>query len=461
MALRDRAIVIGGSMAGLLTAKMLAEHYRDVLLIERDHVPATAEHRRGVPQSRHSHVLLASGLRALEALFPGILEDFSSAGVVPGDVARDVRWYVEGGRFRRSTSKIEGFGVTRPFLEHAVRARLANVANVRLLEGTNVDALTVSPERTRITGVRAGTATFEGDLVVDTGGRGSRTPGWLEDLGYRRPIEERVGIELRYTTRLFVRRPGDLAGDEAVIVTPTPAGKRGGGMVSQEGDRWIVTLITHFDDFAPADLGGFVEFSRTLPTADIYDVIRDAEPVGDAHTIRVPASIRRRYEALERFPAGFLVLGDAISSFNPLYGQGMSVAALEVRALDDLLRDGSGDVRKRFFRRAAKIVDAAWRISTNNDLRMPEATGRRPPTLRIVNWYVAKLLKAGHQDARAATDFLAVTNLLAPPQSLLRPPAVARVIRQILRDFRLTENGSAVIDRVRSAGGENVSRTER
>jgi hypothetical protein len=118
-------------------------------------------------------------------------------------------------------------------------------------------------------------------------------------------------------------------------------------------------------------------------------------------------------------------------------------------------------VRKRFFRRAAKIVDAAWRISTNNDLRMPEATGRRPPTLRIVNWYVAKLLKAGHQDARAATDFLAVTNLLAPPQSLLRPPAVARVIRQILRDFRLTENGSAVIDRVRSAGGENVSRTER
>ena len=199
-------------------------------------------------------------------------------------------------------------------------------------------------------------------------------------------------------------------------------------MLAQEGNRWTVTLISHFCQAAPPDLPGYIEFARKLPAPYICDVISQAEPVSDPATARFPANLRRRYELLDRFPEGYLVFGDAISSFNPIYGQGMSVAALQSEELAASLAEGGNDLAKRFFTRAAKVIDIPWSIAAGNDLRMPEATGPRNVGLNLINWYMEKLHKAAHSDAVAALAFHHVANLLAPPSSVLHPKVAARVL---------------------------------
>jgi flavin-dependent dehydrogenase len=285
----------------------------------------------------------------------------------------------------------------------------------------------------RVTGITGGGETISGNLVVDAIGRASHSPQWLEALGYSKPHEERVEVGVAYTTRHFRRRPSDLDGDLAAMIPPTPRGKRGGAILAQEGDRWVVTLITHFGGNAPSDLPGFIEFASSLPAPYIHDVIRGAEALGDAAATRFPANTRRYYEKLDRFPEGYLVFGDAISSFNPIYGQGMSVAALEAVQLKDTLAEGGSNLAKRFFKRAGRIVDVPWTVATGNDLRMREATGRRSPGLNFINWYMSKLHKAAHQDAVASLAFHRVSNLLAPPQSVMAPAVALRVIRSSLR----------------------------
>jgi 2-polyprenyl-6-methoxyphenol hydroxylase-like FAD-dependent oxidoreductase len=426
---RGRAIVVGASMAGLLAARALANHFNDVLLVERDDLGADSAYRRGVPQGRHTHALLSSGYRVLETFFPGISRELQAAGATSGDVALNVGWFVEGALLCRSSSELEGLGVSRALLETVVRSRVLALPNVHVSERAGVDGLAASPDRRRIIGARIGGQSVRADLLVDASGRGSRSPSWLAELGYQAPRIDKIDIELRYTTRLFRRRPQELGGRDAFVIPPPPAGKRGGVIIAQEGDRWTVTLMSHFSDFPPSELAAFVEFTRTLPAPDIYDVVRVAEPIGEAQTIRIPASSRRRYELLKRFPAGYLVLGDALSSFNPIYGQGMSVAALEAAALNAVLLRGRHKLARRFFRRAAAIVDTAWSISAGSDLRMPEATGERNAGTRFLNWYVARLLQAGHDDPLVTRTFLKVSNLLAPPASLLQPSMLWRVAR--------------------------------
>lgn len=266
------------------------------------------------------------------------------------------------------------------------------------------------------------------DLVVDATGRGSKAPQWLEALGYEAPVEEHIEIGLGYTTRLFRREPQHLDGDIAAVIPPTPAGKRGGVMLAQEGNRWTVTLMAHFVSPAPEALDGFIRFASCLPSRDIYDVVLGAEPVGPAVSTRFPASVRRRYERLSRFPDGYVVIGDAICSFNPIYGQGMSVAALEALELSRAVADGTTGVALRFFKAAAVVVDTPWAIAAGSDLRIPEAVGPRSAGGTAINAYIAALRRAAQRDPALALAFFRVANLKALPPSLLRPTIVLRVL---------------------------------
>ena len=233
--------------------------------MERDAFPRGVEQRRGVPQGRHTHGLLASGSRVLEELFPGISKALQDAGAVKADIVRDSRWFHEGACLSRFTSGLDGLLMSRPFLEGMVRSRVLSLANVRRRDNCEVNGLAVSEDRRSVTGIRIGGETLRGDLVVDTTGRGSRSSQWLEALGYQKPAEDRVEIALAYTSRMFRRRPQDLNGDVAVVIPSTPEGKQGGVMLAQEGGRWIVTMIAHFRAAAPEELGGFIEYARELP----------------------------------------------------------------------------------------------------------------------------------------------------------------------------------------------------
>jgi 2-polyprenyl-6-methoxyphenol hydroxylase-like FAD-dependent oxidoreductase len=441
-----RGLVLGGSIGGLLATRVLADHYERVTLLERDIFPPLGEHRKGVPQGRHTHGLLVSGARVLERWFPGFREELIEEGAVAGDVAADGRWFNEGACLTRFKSGLEGLLMTRPFLEARLRRRVLKLPNIAARQGLRVTGLTVSSDGRRVTGVKTGDEEIAADIVIDATGRGSRSPEWLCGLGYPKPEEERVEVALAYTTRFFRRRREHLQGDSAVIIPPTPSGKRGGVMLAQEADRWTVTLIEHFGQAPPQELDAFIEYSRTIPAPYIYEVVKDAEPTSEPESMHFPASIRRRYEKVDRFPEAYLVFGDAIASFNPIYGQGMSVAALESEELAAVLEQGSGELLgQRFFRRAAKVVDMPWAISVGNDLRMPETIGPRNIGVNFINWYMSKLHKTAHVDPVAALAFFRVANLLALPPSVLHPKIAWRVFigaieaRQRRRRGRLGE----------------------
>jgi 2-polyprenyl-6-methoxyphenol hydroxylase-like FAD-dependent oxidoreductase len=311
--------------------------------------------------------------------------------------------------------------------------------NVRAIEKCAVQGLVATPDRSAVQGVRVKVETgaeqvLLAELVVDASGRGSSSPAWLEGLGYARPEEERVEIGLGYTSRVYRRRPSDLGGKVALVIAGSAPNWRNGGVLYQTEDRWLVSIGGYFGDHAPDDDQLYAAYARSLPSPHVHDIVSRAEPLTDFVSYRFPANLRRRYEQLARFPKGYLVFGDAVCSFNPVYGQGMTVAAQEASLLRECLAAGDdADLPQRFFAAVQPAIDAPWDITVGNDLRHPQVAGARPAKVRFINWYVGKLHKAARHDARVATAFLEVANLKAPPERLLHPAVVGRVIWGNLR----------------------------
>ena len=430
----EHALVIGASMSGLLAARVLSDSFARVTVLERDELGDGGEPRRGAPQGRHAHGLLASGARALERLFPDFAADVEAAGGKRSDVAVDCLWHNFGGFLHTGASDLRAFLLSRPALEGLVRRRVRALPNVSLIDKRDVVAL--AHESGSVVGVSHRSAgandpahITSADLVVDASGRGGRAPFWLDGLGYQTPQEESIEVDIAYTTRVFRRRPGEFKGRDVALVAANASNWRMGAMLRQEGERWVVTLGGYLGDRAPEDLDGFRAYARALATPEIYDIIADAEPLGGAAAYAFRASRRRRYERLKSFPGGFLVIGDGLASFNPIYGQGMSVAASEALALHELLAEGDHDLARRFFTAAAKLIDTPWSLAASADLAHPGVKGPRPASVRLVNWYIERLYRAGHSDATVARAFLDVVNLIAPPAELFRPAVVARVLR--------------------------------
>ncbi|HEY4668628.1 MAG TPA: hypothetical protein VIH05_02520 [Tepidiformaceae bacterium] len=430
--MENHAIVLGASMCGIVTARALAEHFDRVTVIERDRIPEIGEHRRGVPQSRHTHGLLIRGAQILEELFPGFSDDVIARGGISGDPGSAIRNVGDGVRAISHPSGLTGLLGDRPTFEGVARARLAALPNVEIVEGTQAIGLMATTDRTRVTGVvtvpDGGDETTErpANLVVDSTGRGSRLGSWLESLGYERPREELVKIDVSYTTRLFRREPdGEWLG---AIIPATPGCPRAGALLAVRKDTWIVTLAGYLGEHAPAPLDEFMDYARRLPTPDIPELLAGAEPLDDGLSTKFPASRRLRYEDLQRFPEGLLVTGDAICSFNPVYGQGMTVAATEAIALRETLLEGEHDLAKRFFKRASKAVDVPWSIAVGNDLRIPGVEGRLTPAVRFVNWYVSRLNRVAATDPVVATAFTRVVHMVEPPPSIMKPAIARRVL---------------------------------
>jgi len=432
----DRAVVLGGSVAGLLAARVLADAYAEVVVVERDELPRAAAHRRGVPQSRHIHGLLAGGQQALEELFDGLTAELVDLGAPAGDMLQDLRAYFGGHRLQPGPSGLLALQASRPMLEASLRARVRALPSVRFMDRCDVAGLTTTPDGGRVTGVRVvrrldGSAeqTVTADLVVDATGRGSRTPTWLEMLGYPRPPVDRVQIGIGYASRTYRFVPGLLDGRLGILNAPTPDHPRGGALATIENDRLLVTLFGILGDHPPTDPAGFADFAATLQFPDINEALHEAEPLDEPVPFRHPASVRHRYERLSRFPDGLVVIGDAMCTFNPVYGQGMSVAALQALALRDHLQQHTTPQPTRFLRHIGRIVDVPWNMATGGDLAFPKVAGRRTVQMRLLNGYLAKLLAGAAHDPRLGRAFLRVAGLVDPPQALLAPGVAARVLR--------------------------------
>lgn len=446
--LGQRAVVLGGSIGGLLAARVLADHCREVFVLERDALEDGPHARKGTPHARHTHGLLSQGLVRFETFFPGLGAELCAHGAEQGDLVKDCYWHAGGGFHQQVASGMFGSAQSRALLECLVRRRVRQIPNVTLRGEIGVQRLLADTEGRRITGVQFADRTHQGgtfdsdrafksdrteaisaDLVIDATGRGSRLPQWLEDLHFRRPQEERVHIDLAYATRLFERRPDDLGGRMAMVVTQQPPNKRFAAMVQLEGGLWSLTMGGILGDHPRLTDRGLLEFARGLPTPELFDFLRTAEPASDILSYKYASSLRRRYERLRHFPAGVLPLGDAICSFNPVYGQGMTVAALEADALDQCLHSGFERLAGRYFRRVARIVDTPWQIAVGSDLRNPGVPGHRPFGTRLINDWLDRVHVAAQHDPQVALAFHRVANLLAAPASLFHPTLAVRVLR--------------------------------
>lgn len=444
--LGQRAVVVGASMAGLLAARVLSERFAQVVVLERDELPHGPSVRKGTPQVAHSHGLLARGRLIIEALFPGYTQALCDRGAKMGDAGRNVYVSVGGQMLANASSGESGIACSRLLIEDEVRRRVRAISNVQLVSRVDVQEPIFDVALSRVTGVRMrlldGTATpadvrdgvLAADLVIDCTGRGSRAPQWLRNWGFDAPEEERVSIGVGYITSYFVRTEDQLPDIGAAISTATAEMMRPAVMIAQEPavddtrKRWVVTLAGFAGDHPEATLESLMRRAPHSGSDAIAKIVREAEPIGSVLRYGFPHSQRRRYERLRRFPERFLAMGDAIASFNPIYGQGMTVAACEALALRDQLSRGLAGIHRPFFRQAAKVIDNPWQISVGADLAIPTVQGARTARVRFINAYMRKLFYAARFDATVSLAFKRVTHLLAPPPSLFAPHIVLRVL---------------------------------
>lgn len=448
------AIVIGGSLIGMLAARVLSEHFRSVRIIERDKPPVGPFPRQGSPQGAHVHVLLDKGRTIISRFFPGIFEDLKAAGALEADSVRDLAWHHGGVWKARGESGVNFFMQSRPLVDWVVRTRLLrDCPNVKIENELEVDSLIHEASSDRITGVRVRPRgrpnprkeliEMPCELLVDAAGRGSRMPRWLRDMGYDEPVEEKHTVNIGYTTRLYEQAPPSDRDWSAMMIYARAPQKKLGYIYPVEPDasgkqRWIVTMAGALGDHAPATETGFMEHARCLPRPDIYDWIQKGRPLSKFWVFKFPATRRLRYDRCRRLPEGFVAVGDSLASFNPIYGQGMSIGAGAVALLEKLLRRGNHKgLQHRFFRQAYwKVIFIPWMLVTSEDYRHKETPGKRPFGLPLLHWYTSRVNQLAGQDSRIAAEFLKVLHFINTPAALFQPYVLLRVIASALGLYR-------------------------
>ncbi|MFJ9813444.1 FAD-dependent oxidoreductase [Streptomyces sp. NPDC101158] len=434
------AVVVGGSLAGLLAARVLSEHAERVTVVERDRYPEEAEARPGVPQGRHLHVLIEGGQRALDELLPGFMSELHALGAPKVGVPEDMVQWQNGQWFVRTPATAHFFTGPRDQLEWLVRQRVFADPRIERVEGTEAVGLIGDSSRVRGVLLRergAGTSRepypLEADLVVDASGRSTRAADWLAGIGAEAPHEETLDTGLAYATRMY-RSPAEDPSVDArgYYLVPNPSHVYSGVVLPLGDGRHLVTLSGLRGDEPPTDEKLFEEYARKLPHPVISEWMAKAEPMSPVYGFRKTANIRRRYDRPGRRPAGFLATGDALCSFNPIYGQGMAVAALSALALRKALGDPKRAATTRRVQRA--LLDAsqqAWDISAGADKKMPGAVGdaARPGAAdRFKGWYLRRVQERAAGNPAVGAPFRAALTLTAPLTALFAPAVLREVL---------------------------------
>lgn len=425
MSTATHAVVIGGSIAGLLAARVLADHADQVTVLERDATDVDGV-RRAVPQGHHIHALLARGHEILEGLFPGFTQDLLGLGVPILDFGTSVAWHRGPARFQPGPADMMCVAAGRPLLESYVRDRVLARPNVTLAHA-DVEGLVLDGTRRAVVGVRTPDGTVDADVVVDAAGRGSRTAAWLEELGCGTVAEDAIEMDLVYTTCGFAIAPDfdPIGEDIAIVSTMTPELPRG-MIYARLTDRYALSLNGLGTHAPPRDWESFLAFVKSLPLPDVHRSVLSAERIEDPHSFRFPASTRRRYERLTGLPDGLAVVGDAFARFNPVYAQGMTVAAMAADRLRVHLEATERFDARLFARQLSRVVDTPWTLAAGGDLGFPTVRGRRTLATNMANRYVTQVQRGAVKDPVVAKAFLRVAGLLEEPASLFRPTIVAR-----------------------------------
>lgn len=440
-----KAVVIGGSIAGLLAAQVLTKHFDHVIIVERDRLSQEREQRPGVPQANHLHGLLTRGKQILEQLFPGIEAEIAESGAPVMDFTADCAWLGISGWAPRFHSDISGYTCSRNLLERTIHRRLVANNRVAFMEAGQVTSLLSNAENTSITGVRVRldkeveTDIFA-DLVVDASGRNSAAPQWLQAIGYEQPQETIINSFLGYASRCY-----ELAADQQIdwniaYLTAQAPGTRGGVICKIEGNRWILTLTGVARDYPPTDEAEFLNFAQSLRSPIIYETIKDAKPLSPIYAYKRTENCLRHYEKLSKLPEGFAVIGDAVCAFNPVYGQGMTTAALGALTLDECLTEQLSQhpdgnligLSQRFQKQLHKVITVPWMITTGEDLRWSTTEGAKPSLInKIMQRYMEQVLVLQTTSPHIHRVFSEVMHMVKPPTALFQPSILMQVVKQV------------------------------
>jgi 2-polyprenyl-6-methoxyphenol hydroxylase-like FAD-dependent oxidoreductase len=440
----EHAIVVGGSIAGLIAARALRDHFARVTVLERDQAPDGALARSGVPQGRHAHLLLRGGQTILERMLPGLERELVDAGSIALRVGDETRTIDGAGVWPQRDLGIINNVQTRPLLEHIVRSRVAAMPGITLRWGCRVDGLLADSTSRRAVGVKFNAEgkhhELRADLVVDAAGGKGCSLDWLREHGWTLPDETRIEVDIAYSTAMFVIPGSPRLSCKTLLINPGPPSKRGALLMEVEGGRWIVGLAGRLGDYPPADIEGYKDYAKSLHVRELYDAISDLDPIGPITRFRYPTSIRRRFERLADFPDGVLPLGDALCSFNPIYGQGMSSAAQQADALATLLGaakdagQSAAGVWRKYFPVAAAVVSTPWAQAGSADLAYPETRGVRPSGFEQSQQFARALTQLAMEDAEVHALLIRVVQLITPREAFRDPALVARVLEVAARE---------------------------
>ena len=441
---RKHAAVIGGSIAGLWAARVLSDHFERVTVIDRDHFPEAPEARRGVPQGRQVHVLLVRGQQILDQLFPGITAELEADGVSMIRWTEDTYSYGTNGKWSAPFPfGYRTMACSRILLEWHIRRRLAQDPKIRFVEGRQVTGLLTTADNAQVTGVQmsatgaerasVGEETLEADLVVDASGRESRAPDWLTALGYAAPEEVVLDSHVGYATRFYQPTPDFQARWKSLLIQSRNGNTARSGLIYPiENGQWMALLVGVNVEL-PADDESYLEFARNLPQPDFYDAIKDAEALSPVYRYQRTANQRRHYEALERLPESFILMGDAVCAFNPVFGQGMSVSGMEAVMLDEeLKREEDAGFAQRFQKRVGKIIAAPWQLATSEDARNLKPGETVNLGTRLLRFYMDHLLGMVSTDPQVGRAFFDVMHLVKPPTVLFSPGVALKVFGSML-----------------------------
>lgn len=430
-----RVVIVGGSVAGVLAAAAASGGGRSVTVLERDPLPEQPRPRSGVPQGRQPHVFLHRGLLAVEELLPGFRADLRAAGAVPFDTA-GLAWLNEFGWAAHGGRHFEVLSATRPLFEHVVRRRALELPGVCLRDGCRVEGIRRGGDGGPPWWVDLADGTAEpADLVIDATGRASRLPAWLVALGVGPVRTSVLDARTGYASRAYALDPRAVR-PAGVAVLQTPDSPAGGFVLPVEGGRWLVGAVGSGERRPPRDPGGYQQFLADVRDPAQAQLAGAGRPEGDVAVHRQTGNRRHHYERLRDWPAGLLVIGDAMCAFNPFYGQGITVAACEALVLRRAFEEGKvRPGRERWLlRRFGRVVALPWAIATGEDHRYPSSTGRASPAQVLLGRWARELSRlAAHGEPLAHESMARVYHLMASPWLLLRPALVAAVLRARVR----------------------------
>ncbi len=438
--LGKRAVVIGAGISGLAAAQVLADHFNEVVILERYDLPSTATPRSGVPQGRHTHMLLSGGLQALCDLFPNFSGYLANAGAHAVDLGLQLDYNFPGLKsLPRRQLGVSTFAATRPLIEFAIRLRVKERRNIRLRSGSRVTEIVATPDGDAVASVsymgRHGELeNLPADVVIDASGRAMPTLEFLQAVGRVIPEDTVIRVDLAYSTAVYSLPPGAMPGTKALLtMANAPERSRSAAMVLREDNNWFVTLAGRGTELPPADSHGFLEFAQGLETPAVYNAISSGRLQSEILRFAFPESRRRHFESIGNLPRGLIPIGDSVCRFNPIYGQGMSVAAQEAVVLRNLLArqatqaDPLDQLGQKFIAEIQPLIDAPWALAVLPDLAYPDAQGERPADLAESLEYQAALHRAAIHDPVIHQLLVEVLNLLKPASVLAAEDIAERV----------------------------------